>query len=80
MTTINNVYTMTVKKAIKALENLVEHKEEKAKHLLDQSQSWNKDCTEDYLPHKAAETISEMLYRDIGYLQYVIKQLEPKSK
>ena len=39
---------MTVTKAIKALNRLNEHKEEKA--LSDPSQSWNKNWKEDDLP------------------------------
>ena len=69
---------MTVTKAIKALNRLIEHKEEKARVVSDPSQSWNKNWKEDDLPLQVAETITELLYQDIGYLEHVIKELKSK--
>ena len=70
---------MTVTKAIKALNHLIEHKEEKIRDISDPLHSWNKNWKEDDIPRQVAEAIADLMCRDIGYLEYVIKELKSKK-
>jgi len=67
---------MSVKKAIKGLDILIQNKHKIREGMLDSTQSWNKD---DDIVSRMANTISGGLKNDIDWLHAIKRQLLPEQ-
>ena len=67
---------MTVKKAIQAIDILLENKQEVRAGMLDPTKSWNKEKD---MVSSMANTMANTLQKDIDWLQAIKRQLLPEQ-